>query len=150
MPRKLYRSNENKFISGVCGGLGEYFEIDPTLVRLIIVLLTFASGGTLIFPYILAWIIVPVRPEGAPERTEPVRYPSWSRYLPGLVLVVIGALMLMREFWFWFSWNEMWPIALILFGLFMIFRHTTKHRSPAEQPPANGTEFHSENGGSVS
>ena len=56
--KKLYRSNTNKMVAGVCGGIGEYFEIDPTLVRLGFVALSFLAGGGL-FVYILAAIIIP-------------------------------------------------------------------------------------------
>ncbi|MBQ9860710.1 MAG: PspC domain-containing protein [Clostridia bacterium] len=60
MEKKLYRSN-NKKICGVCAGVGEYFNIDPTLVRLGWVVLTlFAGSGILL--YILAAIIIPQPP----------------------------------------------------------------------------------------
>ncbi|HOP07653.1 MAG TPA: PspC domain-containing protein [candidate division Zixibacteria bacterium] len=150
MTRKLYRSSHDKFLGGVCGGLGEYFEIDPTLVRLIVVLLTMATAGSVTLAYILAWIIIPTCPEGVPAPSEPIHYPSWSRYLPGLLLVVIGALMLMHEFWFWFSWGEMWPVVLILFGLFLVFRHTSRNRSTHEEHHINGADYHSRNGGETS
>lgn len=56
--KKLYRSNTNKMICGVCGGLGEYLNIDPTLVRLIWAIFALAGGcGVLI--YIIAAIIMP-------------------------------------------------------------------------------------------
>lgn len=58
MEKKLYRSKENKKICGVCGGVGEYFNIDPTLVRLgLAVLSLFAGGGILL--YIVAAIVIP-------------------------------------------------------------------------------------------
>jgi len=55
--KKLFRSKKNKMIAGVCGGLGEYLEVDPTVVRLIWVL--FALTGSGILAYIVAWIIIP-------------------------------------------------------------------------------------------
>lgn len=58
--KQLYRSERNKVIAGVCGGLGEYFNVDPTLIRLLWVFLVFAGGGGII-AYILAWIIIPPR-----------------------------------------------------------------------------------------
>jgi phage shock protein C len=61
MAKKLYRSTDDKKIAGVCGGLGEYFDIDPTIIRLVWVALALAAGGG-IFAYILAWIIVPEQP----------------------------------------------------------------------------------------
>jgi phage shock protein C len=56
--KKLYRSETNRVLAGVAGGLGEYFSIDPTIVRLIFVLLTvFGGGGVLV--YIILWILIP-------------------------------------------------------------------------------------------
>lgn len=57
--KKLFRSRDNIMIAGVCGGLGEYFEVDPTLIRLIWVIFTIFGFGTGILAYILAWIIIP-------------------------------------------------------------------------------------------
>lgn len=56
--KKLHRSMNNKMVAGVCGGIGEYFDIDPTLVRLGFVALSFLAGGGLLV-YILAAIIIP-------------------------------------------------------------------------------------------
>lgn len=61
MNRRLYKSNENKMIGGVCGGIAEYFGIDPTVVRLAWVLFC-ALGGSGILAYILAAIVMPRRP----------------------------------------------------------------------------------------
>ena len=58
MAKKMYRSVEDRKIAGVCGGIGEYFDIDPTLVRLLAVALVLA-GGSGVLAYILAWIIIP-------------------------------------------------------------------------------------------
>ena len=59
--KQLYKSNTNKKIAGVCGGIGEYFGIDPTIVRLGFVALTFLAGGGLA-AYIVAAIIMPDQP----------------------------------------------------------------------------------------
>ena len=56
--KKLYRSMADKKLCGVCGGLGEYFDIDPTLVRLLWVIFTFMGGAGLL-AYIICAIIVP-------------------------------------------------------------------------------------------
>ena len=64
MEKKLYRSNENRLIAGICGGLGEYFNTDPTLVRLIWAAASlFLAGIGGVVAYILAWIIMPPNPE---------------------------------------------------------------------------------------
>ena len=61
MERRLYKSKQNKMLEGVCGGIGEFFDIDPTLVRLGWVLFC-ALGGSGILAYIIAAIIIPRAP----------------------------------------------------------------------------------------
>ena len=58
MNKKLYKSNTNKMICGVCGGLGEFFGIDPTIIRLICAILGL-MGGSGIVAYLLAAVIIP-------------------------------------------------------------------------------------------
>ena len=60
MDKRLYRSRENRMLCGVCGGIGEYFNIDPTLIRLGWVI--FGLTGTGILAYIIAAVIVPESP----------------------------------------------------------------------------------------
>lgn len=62
--KRLYRSRKERMLGGVCGGIAEYFDVDPTIVRLAWVLFTFAGGAGLV-AYIIAWIIVPEAPEYA-------------------------------------------------------------------------------------
>lgn len=57
-PKRLYRLEKNRMLGGVCSGLGEYFNVDPVLIRLIWVLLAFACGIG-ILAYLIAWIIIP-------------------------------------------------------------------------------------------
>lgn len=61
-PKRLYRSRTERMIGGVCGGLAQYFNIDPTIVRLIFLLLLFAGGAAFLI-YIIMWIVVPLEPE---------------------------------------------------------------------------------------
>ena len=61
MEKKLYKSNQNKMIDGVCGGIAEYFGIDPTVVRLIWALFSL-MGGCGVLAYIIAAIIIPRNP----------------------------------------------------------------------------------------
>jgi phage shock protein PspC (stress-responsive transcriptional regulator) len=58
LEKRLYRSKKNKMLAGVCGGIAEYFNIDPTLIRLLWVLFALMAGGGLI-AYIIAAIIIP-------------------------------------------------------------------------------------------
>ncbi|MGI5999511.1 PspC domain-containing protein [Lachnoclostridium sp. An131] len=60
--KKLYRSAVNKTICGVCGGIGEYLNIDPTVIRLIWVLAALPSCGTALLVYIIAAVVMPDTP----------------------------------------------------------------------------------------
>lgn len=59
--KKLYRSRANRMISGVCGGFGEYFNIDPTIIRVIAAFLLL-FGGVSFLVYIILWIVIPQAP----------------------------------------------------------------------------------------
>lgn len=60
--KKLYRSNSDKMIAGVCGGLGHYFGVDPTLIRLLFALLLVFGVGSGIILYIVLAIVIPPEP----------------------------------------------------------------------------------------
>ncbi len=62
MEKKLYRSNIDKKIAGVCGGLAEYLKIDSTLIRLLLVVFCL-MGGAGVLLYIIAWLVIPERPD---------------------------------------------------------------------------------------
>ena len=59
--KKLYRSTDDRWLAGVCGGLGKYFNVDPTLVRVIFVVLALIGLGGVIL-YILLWVLIPPEP----------------------------------------------------------------------------------------
>ena len=65
MPQKikrLYRSRKDRMLGGVCGGLAEYFEVDPTIIRLAWVILTLLSLGAGVIAYLIACIVIPEKP----------------------------------------------------------------------------------------
>jgi phage shock protein C len=64
--RKLYRSETNRMIAGVCGGLAEYFHLDATLIRVIFVALTVLSGGAGVVVYGAMWLLVPDESKARP------------------------------------------------------------------------------------
>ncbi len=66
MTKKLYKSNNNKMLDGVCAGIAEYFDIDPTLIRLGWVVLTIA-GGAGILGYVICALVIPRKPENIIE-----------------------------------------------------------------------------------
>lgn len=60
--KKLYRSTNNRMLAGICGGLAEYFSIDPTIVRLVAVLGFMASFSALFLAYLVLWVVIPENP----------------------------------------------------------------------------------------
>ena len=62
--KRLYKSRNDKKISGVCAGIAEYFGIDPTLIRLLWAVVTLFTIGTGLIAYILCAIIIPEMPDG--------------------------------------------------------------------------------------
>lgn len=121
--KKLYRSQVNRFISGVCGGLGEYFEVDANLFRILFVILTFL-GGIGVVLYIAAMLIVPENPEQMAEKntSEKDKTVFWA-----LLFIVIGLALLFREFGFFdyfhfwhIPWSLIWAIFLIVIGVLLI------------------------------
>ncbi len=146
--KRLYRSQKDKIIAGVCGGIGEYVGIDPVIIRIITVILFF-WGGSGIIAYIIAMIIIPLNPGSVDEdknkitkavskgdKKEVVKAGGDSgALLIGIVLVVVGGIFLMRnlpffnEYYWWFRHqigHIFWPSVLIALGAFMIIRGTKK------------------------
>jgi phage shock protein C len=62
--KRLHRSREERMLAGVCGGLGNYFAVDPTLVRVLFVLFGLVVGGGIV-AYLILWILIPLEPEAA-------------------------------------------------------------------------------------
>lgn len=66
--KKLYRSRTNKTITGLLGGIGEYLNVDPVIVRIVFILLLIVSGiWPAVLVYLIAWLVVPLPPEEQPE-----------------------------------------------------------------------------------
>jgi phage shock protein PspC (stress-responsive transcriptional regulator) len=58
-PKRLLRSRQDRWLGGVCGGVGEYAGVDPNLVRLVAVVAGVFSAGTLLLAYLVAWVVMP-------------------------------------------------------------------------------------------
>jgi phage shock protein C len=138
--KRLYRSRKNRVIAGVCGGIAEYLEVDPVLIRIIACVLLFAGGGSFI-AYILGIIIIPdeskISPPGFETAPSPAPPPPPSPsgrtggLIVGVVMLVLGLTFLLRNipffshyyWWFWdMGWNFFWPSILIVIGLLIILR----------------------------
>jgi len=144
MRKQLYRTRENRVIAGVCGGTAEYLEVDPTIVRLIWVLVGLISFGLGVILYIVAAIIIPEKNVGplgdnygqntygtrenqthqnAEEYGEPVKYdPKKSSLIFGGILILLGSLFLAKRFFVWIDFRFVWPVVLIIVGAVIIFK----------------------------
>ncbi len=104
---RLARSQSDRMVSGVAGGLGEHFGVDATLVRIAIVVLTIVSGGVFILLYAGAWLVLPEGPAVAPAAgdTDDADRPRHWRgrrngtggLVWGVLLIAAGALLLARQ-----------------------------------------------------
>ncbi len=148
--KKLYRSREDRIILGVCGGLADYFVIDPLVVRLVFIALFFGGGSGLLV-YIIIAILVPSEGDDSgkkkdnfdPNKKESkadkadefveevgsrikslgseVQVSDW-RFIIGLILVVIGFSSFFSNFApFSFIWDNFWPLFLVVIGLIILF-----------------------------
>lgn len=132
MERKLYKSRNNRQLAGVCGGIGEYFNIDPVIVRLLVVAFTLAGGAGLI-AYIIGMIIIPERkemestyeyqnqPSEEEQREQQPRGKS-SSMVWGFVLIGLGGLLLLRDLLPWIPGEYIFSAILIALGVYLIVR----------------------------
>ncbi|MFO7815950.1 MAG: PspC domain-containing protein [Halanaerobiales bacterium] len=135
MAKKIYRSRDNRVLGGVCGGIGEYFEIDPVIVRLIFLIMFFV-GGVGFLGYIIAWIIIPERPLDYDENEVEIDEEAAKKLkekrmkILGYILFGLGIFFIL-ELWFNIDFNlgaEFWSIGLILIGLILIFKNKSNRR----------------------
>ncbi|MEA1964767.1 MAG: PspC domain-containing protein [Candidatus Aerophobetes bacterium] len=148
--KRLYRSKKDRMIGGVCGGIAEYFDIDPVIVRILAVLSIFANGIGLI-AYLIAWIIIPQNPKQVSEKEEgklrekaedvaqkigkPLQgdlgsnEKKKSRVIGGLILLALGGLFMINNFLPWFRFSRLWPLILIIIGLAILISSLRK-KSP--------------------
>lgn len=140
--KRLYRSEEDRVIAGVSGGLGEYFNLDSNLIRVVFVLITiFGGSGVLI--YLVLWLILPSQSmvenrdniklnaeevkSRAHEFAHGIRgstHRDDARFWWGLLVMVLGFLFLFNNFGLYdfFHIASFWPLALVILGLAMLFR----------------------------
>jgi phage shock protein C len=149
----LTRSKTSRIIAGVCGGLGEYFNIDPTLIRIFFCILVFAGGVGLAL-YLLFWIIIPesgsLRAKKPQETSVEIRqhveqlvhvgknaiHPSKKiTSLIAFACILLGAIILVNQFFPRFSLFDFWPVIFILIGLVMLYRAFPFRNAELPQEP---------------
>ena len=136
---RLTRSNDDRMIAGVCGGLAAYLDIDSVFVRLAFVILLFASG--IGFPiYLILWIIMPEQDSQSRSDAEVIQknlgqlgesVSSGVNRLGrpgtvGIILVLLGAYFLMSQLgWLnWLSGAVFWPVVIIGIGVYFLVKRS--------------------------
>lgn len=142
--KKLYRNENGSLIAGVCGGLADYFDIDVTLIRVIFVLLLIGGGSGFLI-YVVLWVITPIKGKGdkefkdeagellektakktknmAKEINKEIKFQKRSGGFLGVILMMLGALILLEKIIpVFIRWDYVWPIILIAFGAYLVFR----------------------------
>lgn len=138
---RLYRSEKDRKIAGVAGGLAEYFNVDSSLVRLLWVLAAF-MGGTGIFAYIIACFIIPeeydvkgrnqdpnvvdVTPPPTSSNQTPGPGAATFGYIFGAILVFLGIIFLFNEVFHFDVFRFIWPFILIGAGVLLIIPRRRK------------------------
>jgi phage shock protein PspC (stress-responsive transcriptional regulator) len=127
-------------LGGVAGGVAEYFDIDPTLMRIIFIVTLFIGGGGFL-AYIIMWIVVPEEPfviitpdtsanqKATGEATEPdpqilsqYHHRQKRGSIGGIILIIIGVLFLLDNFFPRFDFGDYWPLILIAIGAGLLLR----------------------------
>lgn len=140
---KLYRSEENRIIGGVAGGLGEYLDIDPVFIRIIFILLIFNGLGFLF--YLFLWLIIPAKskikknPEEIfRENVAEMKGKTKSlagdlkaksakenfRIWLGIIIIVIGVILFLENLGIFSSLmlDRLWPLSLVVLGIILLIR----------------------------
>jgi len=140
--KKLTRSIDDRKIFGVCGGLGDYFGIDPIIFRILFLFLLFCAGGGLLL-YLIMWVLIPEKKNNVTEaemKNAGFQQPDFEEnninsqnnncmkknkgIFWGLLLVALGLLWLGRSFdLFHFSWCtviRLWPLLIIWIGVTLL------------------------------
>lgn len=129
MDKKLYRSSKDKMISGVCAGIAEYFNIDPTLVRIGAVILGFASFFTLFLGYIVCAIVMPEKPYDDEEDDVEVYDKDGNKIhhsqkknsnIIGFALIGIGGFWIINKLVWWVDHDVYIGLGIVIIGLIIL------------------------------
>ena len=136
MDKKLYRSEEHRVIAGVCGGIAEYFETDPLIVRLLF-LFTILFGAISIFIYLFLWIVIPEKGKTSHAHdymhmSKNSQHEHHAHGVFGFFLIIVGVLFLIDNLFPGLGLRTFWPLILIFLGLVIMMRkHDHEHHHHA-------------------
>ncbi|MBF8437242.1 PspC domain-containing protein [Halanaerobiaceae bacterium Z-7014] len=132
--KRLYRSRQNRILAGVCGGIADYFKIDPLIIRLFFVFSFFLNGAG-ILAYIIGWIIIPERPydyngeqynekfdEESYYENESSGFNRTNQRFIGIILIIIGAFIIFSRVIPLIVWRNFWAIILIVLGISILVK----------------------------
>jgi phage shock protein PspC (stress-responsive transcriptional regulator) len=155
--KRLYRSAKSKVFGGVAGGIAEYFDIDPIIIRLLFVVIAFAGGGGAIV-YLILWIALPLEPltafnmnmgSGDPSGAGnpggqpasdysagssnpfniPVKHENRNGLIGGIVLISLGMIFLANRFIPNIHFSDLWPLVLVVLGGVLIATSFAERKS---------------------
>ena len=159
--KRLYRSANNKVFGGVAGGIADYFDIDPIIIRLLFVIIAVAGGGGVIV-YLILWIALPLEPitpftmnmgsgesftadnpgdqstadftSGTSNPFEiPVKPENRNSLIGGIVLISIGILFLANRFIPNIDFGDLWPLLLVILGGVLIATSLAERRTDKKE-----------------
>lgn len=162
MRKQLVRSETNKMVAGICGGLADYFDIDATLFRILFVVTTFL-GGAGVLVYVLLWIIIPTSSSQSVDpkarvtefKNEAERFvqstadqirkstqdsgshtAARTQQLIAIALVVLGILIIVKNILPHISFTFVWPGILVLLGVWLLWQAqpTSQTGEDTEEP----------------
>lgn len=126
----LHRSRDNRLLFGVAGGLGEYFDVDPVLIRMGWILLTVATVGIALPFYIVLAIVTPNNKQPASEvipgeddmNEDPAANRNVARNVLGIGLIAIGAIILLHQLDVIgaIRWDIVWPVGIVVLGIIIL------------------------------
>lgn len=151
MAERLYRSRTKKVIGGVAGGLADYLNLDPVLIRVLFVIITLINGLGILL-YIILWIVVQEEPYQAysyemgsssepsdtenenrsnehkqPEPKQPVQKKNGKgRVIAGVVLISLGFIFLAENWFPHFDFSDILPLALVGAGIWLVVNSLNK------------------------
>jgi phage shock protein PspC (stress-responsive transcriptional regulator) len=140
---KLYRSSSDNILGGVCGGIANHLDVDSTIIRLIVVAAALFGGTGVVF-YIIAWLIIPMEPDGEKtsiphingidaidgetaegetqkDSTSNKEKPSSNKVLGG-IFILVGAFLFINIWFPYISWEKFLPFIFVLLGLYLLLR----------------------------
>ena len=134
MNKRLYRNEKDKVIAGVASGLADYFKIDVTIIRVIMAVVALSAIQFFIVGYILAALIIPVKPadymeneteddvEVMDRQGEVVKRIQNNRQFLGAAFVIIGGMLILTRTVSWFDTGIMTAVAIIALGGYILIR----------------------------